>query len=653
MDRNRAVPADEGAPLPPGDVADQRGAGQDYPSWRRLVPPGRWPLDARPTCASDRCVGVCLPGGDKCWAHADQSQVDAGLERLSEDGRLDAHGVPITKDLLTCLLAAAPRGEEGNPILAYADFGSATFAEAADFGGMTFSGGADFSYAEFNGEAKFSQAVISSASFDGATFQGRANFAYATFHYLAGFRQTRFASWAFFLAAAFKGNAYFDHAVFGHDRADFTEAVFEDAASFQKTAFGIHSRARSDQGEASFNRAVFRGIAQFGSATFELPARFDGVAFGGDADFGGVIFEGSASFDRAVFDQARSLGPLLACSELRLDGMRSTQPVLITASAPYLSCRRGRFLAGAQFRLRGAQVVLDDSDLSCPSILVSIPDEAAEKLTEPERRLSRRWGQLMSGKHQKLPQLLSLQYADVAGLRLSRVDLADCRFYGAHNLDRLRVEADVILPTAPARRVQGRRQVIADERAWRASRSRRWAAPSWPDRAGTVPGVQEPGEIAGLYRALRKGREDSRDEPGAADFYYGKMEMRRCARRNLVSNGTGSHTDAVPRGFAEPGILTAYWLISGYGLRAWRALACLTVLTAGFAVAFHLIGFTTPPHPNSYWTSLLYAFRATLSLTDDDVKLTAWGRFLQALLRLTGPVLLGLALLALRNRVKR
>lgn len=165
--------------------------------------------------------------------------------------------------------------------------------------------------------------------------------------------------------------------------------------------------------------------------------------------------------------------------------------------------------------------------------------------------------------------------------------------------------------------------------------------------------MQEPGEIAGLYRALRKGREDSRDEPGAADFYYGEMEMRRCARRNLVSNGTGSHTDAVPRGFAEPGILTAYWLISGYGLRAWRALACLTVLTAGFAVAFHLIGFTTPPHPNSYWTSLLYAFRATLSLTDDDVKLTAWGRFLQALLRLTGPVLLGLALLALRNRVKR
>jgi hypothetical protein len=33
-------------------------------------------------------------------------------------------------------------------------------------------------------------------------------------------------------------------------------------------------------------------------------------------------------------------------------------------------------------------------------------------------------------------------------------------------------------------------------------------------------------DIAGLYRALRKGREDARDEPGAADFYYGEMEMR-------------------------------------------------------------------------------------------------------------------------------
>jgi hypothetical protein len=121
------------------------------------------------------------------------------------------------------------------------------------------------------------------------------------------------------------------------------------------------------------------------------------------------------------------------------------------------------------------------------------------------------------------------------------------------------------------------------------------------------------------------------------------MEMRRRARRG----GEAS------RGRVERAILTAYWLVSGYGLRAWRALAWLAALIASFALAFHLIGFVRPPQPDSYWTSLLYAFRSTLSLADDEVKLTAWGKLLQALLRITGPLLLGLALLAVRSRVKR
>jgi len=100
-------------------------------------------------------------------------------------------------------------------------------------------------------------------------------------------------------------------------------------------------------------------------------------------------------------------------------------------------------------------------------------------------------------------------------------------------------------------------------------------------------------------------------------------------------------------------VLTAYWLVSGYGLRAWRALVWLAGITAALAGAFYLVGFLLPPKPDTYWTSLLYAFRATLSLTDPEVTLTAWGKLLQAVLRLTGPVLLGLAILALRGRVKR
>jgi len=230
--------------------------------------------------------------------------------------------------------------------------------------------------------------------------------------------------------------------------------------------------------------------------------------------------------------------------------------------------------------------------------------------------------------------------------------MADCRFEGAHNLDMLRLGANARF--APAHAPLGRlswegRQVIAEERTWRGARDRNWGwtKPPWPPNIGETPGKLDPDQIANLYRALRKSREDTKDEPGAADFYYGEMEMRR--RSRPPRDGA----DSPSRGRAERGILTAYWLVSGYGLRAWRAIAWLAALTALLAFAFHTIGFAQPPRPVSYWTSLLYAFRANLSLTDSNVQLTAWGQALQGLLRLTGPVLLGLALLALRGRVRR
>ena len=123
--------------------------------------------------------------------------------------------------------------------------------------------------------------------------------------------------------------------------------------------------------------------------------------------------------------------------------------------------------------------------------------------------------------------MLSLQRANVAGLALGNVDLADCRFAGAHNLDKLRLEAGAVFGLSPAVAGWERRQVIAEEVAWRAARTRpgRWSAPEWLDM--DEPEVLSPGAVAVLYRALRKSREDAKDEPGAADFYYGEMEMRR------------------------------------------------------------------------------------------------------------------------------
>jgi hypothetical protein len=52
-----------------------------------------------------------------------------------------------------------------------------------------------------------------------------------------------------------------------------------------------------------------------------------------------------------------------------------------------------------------------------------------------------------------------------------------------------------------------RRQVIAEEAAWRAARAQpgHWTEPPWPDRDGP-PQPPSPEVIAGLYRALRKER---------------------------------------------------------------------------------------------------------------------------------------------------
>ncbi|MFJ9589034.1 hypothetical protein [Streptomyces acidicola] len=59
---------------------------------------------------------------------------------------------------------------------------------------------------------------------------------------------------------------------------------------------------------------------------------------------------------------------------------------------------------------------------------------------------------------------------------------------------------------------------------------------------------------------MRKSLEDSKFEPGAADFSYGEMEMRRL-------------DPSRPRD--ERSLITAYWALSGYGLRAPCALVWL------------------------------------------------------------------------------
>jgi uncharacterized protein YjbI with pentapeptide repeats len=666
-------------------------------------------------CAEGECLGVRLPTGGKCWAHAAQPHLNQALKRLGEDGRLNARGVPITQELLRRLLAAAPPDDHGHATLTEARFDKATFNGDALFDSATFRGAAWFAGATFRGAAGFAGATFTGAAgFRGATFQGDARFEGATFPGGAPFSGATFQGDAVFRGAILRG-AGFGGATF-HSGAWFGGANFWRGAGFRRVTF--HS-------DAWFDGATFPSDAWFGEATFQGDARFDRTTFNTAAGFRGAIFQSDARFDGATFQQARQLGPLLMAKSLRLDQAVFHERAQIEVAAAVVSCWRARFLGGVQLRVRWAQVVLDDADLAAPSILTGSPPFA--NLDEQPfvagwrqaPRPPRPDGQPPDGQ----PWVASLRRADLAGLTLSNADLQACRFAGAHNLDRLRLESLKAFASAPGwKAVESgwawpplwwwtRRHVLAEELAWRAKYERGIRRAGWhpgktwppgsshwvasrpglrrqPGRRGqqvarmlrdarrrprrlallrrlraahTEQRREEAREIANLYRALRKGREDNKDEPGAADFYYGEMELRRKARPPSV----------------ERLILGVYWLVSGYGLRAWRAITATLVALAVFAVLMVTVGFqhpassqparaamgpaiattpvaTTEAPETSFAGAVLYCARTAIGLTrTPQPALTRWGDGLQIAVRITVPVLLGLAVLSIRGRVRR
>jgi len=535
------------------------------------------------TCADDGCIGVRLPTGTRCWAHAVDTELDLAFKRLGEHGLLDARGVPITQELLRRLLAAAPQDDQGHAILTDARFDEATFQDAARFDRTTFQRG---------------------AWFGGATFQDAARF---------------------------------------------------DMATFQHGAW--------------FDRATFSGDAGFYGATFQGGAGFRGATIHGDVRFGG-----------ATFQRARQLGPMLVRKSLRLDQAVFHERAQVEVAAAAVCCQRTRFLAGVQLRVRWAQVVLDDADLAAPSILTGVPrfPDLHEGRWEQamERLLPRRRGR--RGRWRWQPRLLSLRRADVAGLTVGLVDMRACQFADAHNLDRLRLETLGAFGDTPSGWRWTARQALAEEHHWRhlraasrhgperasgtAARSqphgrqhRAWfpaacQPPSWVDARPLAP-VQ----IAALYRALRKGREDNRDEPGAADFYYGEMEMRRFAKReDAVAARRRRRYGPWAAAATERAVLRLYWLTSGYGLRAWRALATLAIVVLLAGGVFALWGFDPPAGLDALPDAIRFSAQAaTALLRGPDRPLTPLGEWLHLGVRLVGPVLLGLAVLSIRGRVKR
>ena len=575
----------------------------------------------------------------------DEQTFELVLEQLRSDGTISATNVRISAEELARILEAARE-------------------DPADPGRRLFNGNVDFRHAIFERPvAQFSRVTFEGfAAFDDATFEGGAHFRNATFN-----GPETIEGFGGFQGARFKGDAWFEHATFNCG-APFDGATFEGDANFMFSTFTGHARfggAAFERGAAFYN-ATFEDQT-FDGGTSKSLAEFSGATFGGGAGFSEACFKGSARFSHATFDSERNFD-VRADEALELNQAVFDEPIRLEASAAMLDCSRTQFRGGADLFVRGAAIVLDDADFAGPSMLAPRPGPVrAEELDE-----------------EPAPRLLSMRRTKVANLSITGVDLRACRFEGAHGLDRLRLEG-VRFAEAPwgwqrnkRWRVPTRwtrRLAIAEEHQWRAERAGAmgWYGPEMRASPALESAPPTPEQIAATYRALRKGREDSKDEPGAADFYYGEMEMRRQGPRARVterpadSDGSAEHegrapfesglvgvASSRPAPRAERLILRLYWLVSGYGLRASRALIALALTVVVFAFLFDLWGFRPD---RGYGRALLFSVESTSSLfrapETEGAALSAGGELLQIMLRLLGPLFFGLALLSLRGRVKR
>jgi hypothetical protein len=345
-------------------------------------------------------------------------------------------------------------------------------------------------------------------------------------------------------------------------------------------------------------------------------------------------------------------------------------PMTLSFAALRLECWRTRWMSTAEVRLRYATVDFAHAVFEYPLTIAAEPTPFRLSMGQPLDE------QALAYAPDATVRVASLRGVDAAHLVLADVDLSECLFTGTVHLDQLRLEGACSFDTVPPGTYWRRwcparftkRRTLAEEHHWRANQPT--AVRGW-NVAVLAARHAGPAQMAPVYRALRKALEDGKNEPGAADFYYGEMEMRRHDR-------TGT-----PR--AERGLLHGYWLLSGYGLRASRALGWLTasllltiVLLMGFGlpnedpkqeatgivppsggkVTFE-IDKNDPQNPTgNRFTGK--RFEKALNVTLNSVvfrssgqDLTTAGAYIEMTSRLVEPVLLALAVLAVRGRIKR
>ena len=313
--------------------------------------------------------------------------------------------------------------------------------------------------------------------------------------------------------------------------ADFIDVHFGKDCSFGAAKFKGDAWFDSRFiGKANFAEARFSGGAWFARSHFESDASFETAEIGADALFHDVSFAGDARFDEVKVKGVTVLGPLSVKGELRLNGFEASGTVTMTAVADRVTCARSKFTDRVWLSLVGGDLWLVDSVFASPATVESSLQQVAGAGPAP-------------GEEPVRVRLRSLRGTDAEHLTLIDADLSRCVLSGLRRPEQLRLEGRCVFAPTPRgwhRRWGIRlwrwsaREALFEEHLWRASNAAPGPRDDWarlPDDDAEDIGTSNPERLEVLYRQLRTVFEGGSNEPGAADFYYGEMEMRRHAAR--------------------------------------------------------------------------------------------------------------------------
>jgi hypothetical protein len=636
---------------------------------------GKVPNITRRECAQSGCSAQYLKDHRfrRCLMHLFEFDRDEFELFVVSNSKLEVGAAEITAPFVQELVRLSLASNQKD-VVKELDFSYATFLENFTFFNANFQERVAFDGTTFKGDfGLFDATFVQSPTFKASIFEENAGFWRAT--NLRDFGSSRFQKDALFNGITFDSGA------------DFEDCTFDGPALFRNTTFNAFSNDAEScadfqgarfAGFADFADATFRSGAQFRGARFEKDARFLSATFEHNGFFREVEFAGYCNFVRATvtyglwfndatFGGRADLKPV-AAGALCIEDADFAGKADVQLATKSLNGRRARFRRGASIGVRYGEIRFDGARFEAGSTIFMAPtsdlreDEAWPYRNEyfvrdVEADFAKAWQSDEGDEAERLnprPVLASLMQADVAGLHVAEtVEMCKCLFMTAHNLEKMRLDGNPWFLHAP--RFRSSRRVIAEEILMRSSDNAAWRY--WSIDSTTPNVDDEPRHIEGIYRSLRKGLEDSGDQPGAADFYYGEMEMRR-----LTSN------------WGTRWVLHLYWLLCGYALRPTRALVALVTAVIIASVLFTHIGFAaSSPHfevagidPHGaavyakvaaanapgFWDAFAYSWQ-TVVLKSPDVDLTTTGRWIVVATRIAGTTLLGLFFLSIRGRVKR